>query len=131
MGIFENLGFSDVRNEIAEFPHQPEPDSSISHLKHELMRSPACKALRSAQNLTYFPVALPFCLAQRFRCASAIFFRAAALSLRRLRTDTAVLFWAAATEVESRARTFLRRAISSSMAARILSVVMEQVHSGA
>jgi hypothetical protein len=81
-------------------------------------------------NLTYFAVALPFCLAHRLRCASAIFFREAALSLRRLRTGGGGLSLAAAVEVESRARTLLRRAISSSMAARILSVVMEQVYSG-
>ena len=70
---------------------------------------------------TYFLVALPFCFAQRFRRASAIFFLAAALSLRRLRTGATLSV--TASFVESKARTFLSRAISSSMVARILSMV--------
>jgi hypothetical protein len=51
--------------------------------------------------------------------------------LAGLRTAHAVLSLAALVEVESRARTFLRRAISSSMAARILSVVTDPKTSGA
>ena len=54
-------------------------------------------------DLTHFPVALPFCLVQRFRCASAIFLRAAALNLRRLRPSVAGFSFAAPAEPESRA----------------------------
>ena len=110
---------------------QSELADAGSAFRREHVPSPRLWSAPQSRNLTHFPVALPFCLAHRFRCASAIFFRAAALSLRRLRAGDAVLSLAAAVEVESRARTVLRRAISSSIAARILSVVMDLNISGA
>src|ERR1017187_4687837 len=51
-----------------------------------------------------------FCFAQRFRCASPILFRAAALILRRLRTGAAEAAFLVPS-VESRARTLSSRAV--------------------
>jgi hypothetical protein len=51
MGISRNLRFLDVRNEIAHFLTSPSLMILFRTLNDELMRSPACEALRGAQTL--------------------------------------------------------------------------------
>src|ERR1035441_8785508 len=66
---------------------------------------------------------LAFCFAQRLRCASPIFFRPAALIVRRLRSGAAAVAFLAPS-LESKARACLIREISKSIDERILSSVM-------
>src|ERR1017187_3763123 len=107
------------------FLTSPSPMILLRTWNDELIKSLACGGFRRAQ--TCLTSRKPF--SSVWPTVSAVPRQSpsghTALSLRRLRTGDAVLSLAAAVEVESRSRTFLRRAISSSMAVRILSVVID------